>query len=80
MYFLYMWKYAEIPASALFFAFEAYTEGFYGYTQDELNHFLYTGQGVYFVTLVVLQWGNLLSVRNKRLSILSSGPFSQVPS
>ncbi|KAI9095264.1 hypothetical protein DFS34DRAFT_595321 [Phlyctochytrium arcticum] len=75
MFFLYFWRYAGIPASALFFAFQDYTEGFYGYTQDQLNNFNSVGQSVYFVTLVILQWGNLLSVRNKRLSIVQADPF-----
>jgi len=75
MLFLYMWKYAHIPISSLFFAFESYTEGFYGYTEEQLVHFNAVGQSVYFVTLVILQWGNVLSVRNKRLSILVADPF-----
>jgi sodium/potassium-transporting ATPase subunit alpha len=39
MFFLYMWKAAKTPASSLFLAFEKYTDRFYGYSQDELNHF-----------------------------------------
>ncbi|KAG6877296.1 hypothetical protein C0992_010314 [Termitomyces sp. T32_za158] len=75
MFFLYMWKYAHIPARDLFLAFEKYSDGFYGYSQAELNHFNAVGQSVYFVTVVILQWGNLLSVRNKRLSILQADPI-----
>ncbi|KAL2132267.1 hypothetical protein VTI74DRAFT_4007 [Chaetomium olivicolor] len=75
MFFLYMWKYAGIPVKDLFFAFENYSEGFYGYSADELAHFNTTGQCVYFVTLVILQWGNILSVRNRRLSILQADPI-----
>ncbi|KAG6872279.1 hypothetical protein C0995_011316 [Termitomyces sp. Mi166 len=75
MFFLYMWKYAGIPAHALFLAFEKYSHGFYGHTQDELDHFNAVGQGVCFVTIVILQWGNILSVRNKRLSILQADPI-----
>ncbi|KAG6829256.1 hypothetical protein H0H92_005136 [Tricholoma furcatifolium] len=75
MFFFYMYKVAGIPAHALFFAFEKYTDGFYGYSSDELDHFNRVGQCVYFVTLVILQWGNLLSVRNKRLSILQADPI-----
>lgn len=75
MFFLYMWKYAGIPASALFLAFEKYSDGFYGHSQEALVKFNSTGQCVYFVTLVILQWGNLLSVRNKRLSILQADPI-----
>lgn len=76
MYFFYMWKYAGIPIRDLFFLFEGYTEGFYGYTQDELTQFNSTGQCVYFVTLVILQWGNILAVRNRRLSIIQADPFT----
>lgn len=75
MYFLYLWRYARIPASALFFAFESYSDGFYGYTADELAQFNTTGQCVYFVTLVILQWGNILAVRNRRLSIVQADPI-----
>ena len=75
MFFLYMYKYAGIPFHSLFFAFEAYSEGFYGYSEAELTHFNTVGQSVYFVTLVILQWGNILSIRNKRLSILQADPI-----
>jgi sodium/potassium-transporting ATPase subunit alpha len=75
MFFLYYWRHAKIPIGDLFFAFEGYTEGFHGYTQAELNHFNTVGQGVYFVTLVIMQFGNLLSVRSKRMSILQADPF-----
>lgn len=34
------------------------------------------GQSVYFVTLVILQWGNILAVRNRRLSIVQADPFT----
>ncbi|EAW11869.1 cation-translocating P-type ATPase [Aspergillus clavatus NRRL 1] len=75
MFFLYMYRAAGIPFHALVFAFEGYADGFYGYSADELTLFNNTGQGVYFVTLVILQWGNILAVRNKRLSILQADPF-----
>ncbi|KAI5458856.1 hypothetical protein BGZ63DRAFT_427226 [Mariannaea sp. PMI_226] len=77
MFFLYMWKYAGIPASSLFFAFENYSAGFYGYSQEELNNFNATGQCVYFVCLVMLQWGNILAVRNRRMSIVQADPFTE---
>ena len=75
MFFLYMHKYARIPIRDLFFAFEKFGDGFHGYTLEQLNTFLAKGQCVYFVTLVILQWGNLLSVRNKRLSIFQADPI-----
>ncbi|PWY98405.1 putative K, P-type ATPase [Testicularia cyperi] len=75
MFFFYMHRHAGLSMRDLFFAFERYGEGFKGYTAEELNHFLSVGQCVYFVTLVILQWGNLLSVRNKRLSIFQADPI-----
>ncbi|KAI1110066.1 hypothetical protein F5Y14DRAFT_382476 [Nemania sp. NC0429] len=77
MFFLYMWREAGLPIHELFFLFEGYTEGFHGYTQDQLVHFNRAGQSVYFVTLVILQWGNILSVRNRKLSIFQADPFTR---
>ncbi|KAG6016054.1 hypothetical protein E4U54_002417 [Claviceps lovelessii] len=76
MFFLYYWQAAGIPIKDLFFAFEKYSAGFHGYTQDELTYFNSVGQSVYFVTLVILQWGNILAVRNRRLSIVQADPFT----
>jgi sodium/potassium-transporting ATPase subunit alpha len=75
MFFLYMYQKAGIPMRDLILLYEGYTEGFYGYTNDELLHFNAVGQSIYFVTLVILQWGNLLSIRNKRLSITQADPI-----
>lgn len=75
MYFLYYWRYARIPVEDLWFVFEHYSAGFHGYTQAELTHFNTVGQSVYFVTLVILQLGNILSIRNKKLSILQADPI-----
>nr|CEG04843.1 unnamed protein product [Fusarium clavum] len=77
MFFLYMWRHAKLSASDLFFLFEGYSEGYHGYTKDELTKFNNTGQCVYFVTLVFLQWGNILAVRNRRLSIFQANPISK---
>ncbi|BGP31880.1 hypothetical protein JCM10296v2_003658 [Rhodotorula toruloides] len=74
MFFFYIWTAAGIPVNRMFFAFEKYSDRFFGHTQAELNHFLNTGQCVYFVTLVILQFANLNSVRNKRISIFQNGP------
>ena len=75
MFFLYYWRHARIPAKDLFLAFNKYTAGFHGYTEAQLVEFNTIGQSVYFVTLVILQWGNALSIRNKRLSILQADPI-----
>ncbi|KAG0031325.1 hypothetical protein BGZ82_007028 [Podila clonocystis] len=36
-----------------------------------------TGQCITFITLVILQWGNVLSIRNRRLSILQADPIRE---
>ncbi|PHH72306.1 hypothetical protein CDD83_4994 [Cordyceps sp. RAO-2017] len=77
MFFLYYWRRARIPARDLFLLFERYADGFHGYGPAELADFQATGQCVYFVTLVILQWGNILAVRNRRLSILQADPFTR---
>ena len=74
MFFYYIYTEAGIPIRDMFFVFAKYSDGYYGHTQAELTNFLNTGQCVYFVTLVILQWGNLLGARNKRLSVFQSGP------
>ena len=44
-------------------------------TSDEFTQINYTGQCVTFVTLMILQWGNILSIRNRKLSILQADPI-----
>jgi sodium/potassium-transporting ATPase subunit alpha len=47
-----------------------------GITADDFNNFyVNTGQCVTFVSLVIMQWGNILSIRNRRLSILQADPI-----
>lgn len=77
MFFLYMWQDAGIPVGDMWLLYENWSDGFHGYTADELNSFLSTGQCVYFVTLVVLQIFNLFSVRSKRMSLLQANPLSK---
>jgi sodium/potassium-transporting ATPase subunit alpha len=44
-------------------------------TAEDFQWQLQIGQCVTFVTLVILQWGNIMSVRNRRLSILQGDPI-----
>ncbi|KAL1924288.1 uncharacterized protein VTP21DRAFT_7323 [Calcarisporiella thermophila] len=75
MYFWYMKRAGGIGFLDLVLAFDKFDEGFMGKTREELNELVYTGQSVYFVTLVILQFGNLLAVRTRRLSLLQAPPF-----
>ncbi|KZV91494.1 calcium ATPase [Exidia glandulosa HHB12029] len=59
----------------LILAFDKWTDGYKGRTADELAVLVNTGQCIYYVTMVFMQYGGLLSVRNRRVSILQSNPL-----
>lgn len=42
---------------------------------DRYNEIVYTGQSVYFFTLILAQWGTLLAVRTRKLSIFQHPPY-----
>ncbi|CAO3652453.1 unnamed protein product [Cunninghamella echinulata] len=44
-------------------------------TAEQFAWYTQCGQCVTFVTLLILQWGNIMSVRNRRLSILQADPI-----
>lgn len=44
-------------------------------TADEFLRISYTGQSVTFITLVILQWGNVLCTRNRKISIIEGDPI-----
>ena len=45
-----------------------------GLTQNQVQEHLYTGQALCFVTLVILQFGSILSVRTRFDSIVHCNP------
>lgn len=75
MFFYYFHKYAGIPPSKLVLSFNSWKDGYFGYSIDQLNEFLYTGQTIFFVTLIITQFGNLLSTRTTYLSFFQHQPF-----
>ncbi|KAJ2638411.1 hypothetical protein GGF44_002801, partial [Coemansia sp. RSA 1694] len=59
IFFVYMYWHGGFTPGQLFLAFDKWTQGgFGGKDQDTLNALLSTGQSVYFLSLVILQWGN----------------------
>ncbi|PKY27748.1 calcium ATPase [Rhizophagus irregularis] len=76
MFFTYLSIYGGITFRDTLFAYNNWGDGFMGKTMDELNELNYTGQSVYFITLVIMQFGNLLSIRTRRRSIFQANPFS----
>lgn len=86
LFFYYMQHYAGIPQSKLWLAYEKYTTnhnvtstyvkptGGY-YTGAELDDHLKYGQSIFFVALVVTQFGNLLGMKEQRSSLFSANPL-----
>lgn len=78
MYFWYMWDYAKLPLNQLFLAFDSFNVDNFaesGYTAAQLQEHLRTAQSVYFVAVVVMQFGNMLATRTQYLSLLNSTPL-----
>ncbi|EJD43828.1 calcium ATPase [Auricularia subglabra TFB-10046 SS5] len=59
----------------LIFAYDKWTAGYKGRSADELAALVSVGQCIYYVTVVFMQYGGLLAVRNRRVSILQSNPL-----
>ncbi|KAI0777815.1 calcium ATPase transmembrane domain M-containing protein [Trametes elegans] len=55
--------------------YNKWQDGYKGFTIDQLTHFVNVGQCIYYVSLVFMQYGDLLAVRNRRVSIFQSNPL-----
>jgi len=75
-FFLYMSKYGGISPGQLVFAFDKWQDGYLGKSIDELNNLQFTGQTIYFITLVIMQFGNLHATRSRFMSFIHHSPFS----
>ena len=75
----WFWYFSEqgLPASALFLAFDSYSDGYHGFSQDQLDDMMYTGQSIFFVSLVITQFANLLSSRTRYVSFFQQNPFTR---
>ncbi|RCI05193.1 hypothetical protein CU098_001984 [Rhizopus stolonifer] len=76
MFFLYMGMRGLDP-SDIFLSFSALTssDGYLGFTAAEITDMINTAQSIYFVNLVICQWGNVLATRTRRLSIAQANPL-----
>jgi sodium/potassium-transporting ATPase subunit alpha len=75
MWFWFMWQFGGFHIKELFFIFDGFKEGFHNMHSKQLHELLYQGQCVYFVALVLVQFGNLLSTRTRRASFFTQSPF-----
>ncbi|KAG2133798.1 uncharacterized protein EDB93DRAFT_1254697 [Suillus bovinus] len=74
MWFLYM-RQQGLGFHDVILTFSQWQDGWQGYSIDQLTHFVAVGQCIYYVTVAIGQYGTLLSVRNRRVSILQSNPL-----
>jgi sodium/potassium-transporting ATPase subunit alpha len=66
---------AGIPFSSLWLSFGNVVVNGVPVDPVLFQNTLYQAQSTYFVTLVLMQWGNLLMTRTRRLSILQQPPI-----
>jgi sodium/potassium-transporting ATPase subunit alpha len=85
MYFLY-WSELGFGFYDLMFVFERWDEGYLGHTLKDLNNWISSSQGVFYVryplhleltfqSISVMQLGSIFAIRNRRVSILESNPI-----
>lgn len=55
--------------------YNKWQDGWQGKSADELTSLVNTGQCIYYVTMVFIQYGSLLAIRNRRVSLLQSNPL-----
>ncbi|KAJ1894873.1 hypothetical protein LPJ66_004928 [Kickxella alabastrina] len=76
IFFVFMYWHGGFTPGDLFLAFDKWTLGdFHGKDQATLNLLLRTGQSIHFLTLVILQWGNMFATRTRRLSVFQQNPL-----
>jgi len=74
MWFLYMSE-QGLRFHEVILVYNQWEDGYKGFTIEQLTHFVAVGQCIYYITMVFMQYGGLLSVRNRRVSILHSNPL-----
>ncbi|ORX56789.1 calcium ATPase [Hesseltinella vesiculosa] len=75
--FYYFMSENGLPPSKVFLSFDQFNspDGYMGYTAAQITALTNTAQSVYFVNLVICQWGNVLSSRTRRLSLTDANPL-----
>ncbi|EPT05834.1 calcium ATPase transmembrane domain M-containing protein [Fomitopsis schrenkii] len=74
MWFLYMHQ-QGLGFYDVLLVYNKWTDGYKGFSIDQLTHFVSVGQCIFYVSMVISQYGGLLAVRNRRVSILQSNPL-----
>ncbi|CEP00981.1 unnamed protein product (mitochondrion) [Plasmodiophora brassicae] len=74
MFFLY-WHWQGFGFYDLMFVFGAWKDGYKGFSLAELDSKLAVSQSIFYVTMTIMQIGNILSTRNRRMSTIHSNPL-----
>jgi len=74
MWFLYMAQ-NGLGFYDVILTYNKWQDGWKGKSGDELTNLVNTGQCIYYVTMVFIQYGSLLAIRNRRVSLLQSNPL-----
>lgn len=75
MFFYYMAE-QGVYFQHIFLAFDKWTDGLTGKSQQQLDNYVSVGQSVYYVTVAICQFGTLLACRNRTVSIFESNFFA----
>ncbi|KAF8555191.1 calcium ATPase transmembrane domain M-containing protein [Imleria badia] len=74
MWFFYMQR-QGLGFYDVILVYNKWQDGWQGFTIDQLTEFVNVGTCIYYVTVVIGQYGTLLSVRNRRVSMVHSNPL-----
>ncbi|KAJ2691056.1 hypothetical protein IWW39_000264 [Coemansia spiralis] len=75
MFFLSIYWQSGIGPSSIFLAFNRWSDGYLGFSKAQLAGFVSVAGSVHFMTLVIMQWGNMFAARTRTLSIVQQNPL-----
>jgi sodium/potassium-transporting ATPase subunit alpha len=76
LFFWYLEWYGGFRPSDILFGFDYWNTSYKGYTYEKIQEFIYTGQTITFIGLVIMQaFGNVFATRTSKLSIFQQSPF-----
>ena len=75
-FFWYLQWYANLSPLDVLFSFSNWADGYKNYSIDQLNEFIFKGQTIFFISLVIMQsFGNVFATRTNYYSLLQRLPF-----
>lgn len=73
--YFYYWRSVGFGFKDLVFAWDLWVDGYRGQSINDLNNWVATSQAIFYTSMTVMQLGNILALRNRRVSIFESNPF-----